>query len=120
MAEAAVRAGRRIGVFATLESTMAPYTELVRRVAREMGQEVSVCAYLCEGAFDRLQAGDAEGHDRLLAQALGQAAKEIDAAVLAQASMARAEAALAREVPIPVFGSLRLAVLRIRELVTGR
>src|SRR5205085_7235023 len=42
MAEAAVRAGRRIGVFATLESTISPSTELVRRVAQEMGQEVSV------------------------------------------------------------------------------
>jgi Asp/Glu/hydantoin racemase len=119
MAEAAVRSGRRIGVFATLESTMEPSSELVRRVARERGQEVSVRAYLCDGAFARLQSGDAEGHDELLAQALRKAAGEIDAAVLAQASMARAETRLARELPIPVFGSLRLAVLRVRELVEG-
>jgi Asp/Glu/hydantoin racemase len=119
MAEAAVSAGRRIGVFATLASTMEPSTELVRRVARGMGQEVSVRAYLCEGAFDRLQAGDTEGHDNLLSQAVGRAAGEIDTAVLAQASMARAEARLQREMPFPVFGSLRLAVLRVRELVEG-
>jgi len=117
MAEAAVRVGQRIGVFATLESTMEPSTQLVRRVAGEMGKDVSVKAYFCAGAFDRLQAGDPQGHDDLLAQAVGRAAGEIDAAVLAQASMARAEASLAREMPIPVFGSLRLAVLRVRELV---
>src|SRR5947209_9315272 len=117
MAEAAVRAGRRIGVFATLETTTGPSTELVRRVAQEMGQEVSVRPYLCEGAFDRLQAGDLEGHDDLLAEALKRAAGEIDTAVLAQASMARAEARLQRELPFPVFGSLRLAILRVREAV---
>jgi Asp/Glu/hydantoin racemase len=117
MAEAAVRAGRRIGVFATLESTLEPSTRLVQRVAQELGREVSVRAYLCEGAFDRLQAGDPEGHDQLLSAALRRAAPEIDAAVLAQASMARAESRLASELSIPVFGSLRLAVLRVRELV---
>jgi Asp/Glu/hydantoin racemase len=119
MAEAAVRAGQRIGVFATLESTLEPSSDLVRRVAGEMGREVSVRSYLCEDAFDRLQQGDAEGHDDMLAQALERAAGEIDAAVLAQASMARAESRLARELPIPVFGSLRLAVLRVREVVKG-
>ena len=117
MAEAAVRSGGRIGVFATLESTMEPSTRLVQRVARELGREADVRAYLCEGAFDRLQAGDAEGHDARLAEAVRGAVGEIDVAVLAQGSMARAEARLARELPIPVFGSLRLAVLSVRELL---
>lgn len=119
MAEAAVGAGRRIGVFATLESTLRPSTELVERVARTLGRDVQVRAYFCEGAFARLQAGDTEGHDRLLAEAVRGAAREIDAAVLAQASMARAEERLSRELPLPVFGSLRLAVLRVRE-IAGR
>jgi Asp/Glu/hydantoin racemase len=117
MAEAAVSAGRRIGVFATLESTQAPSAALVERVAGQMGREVEVRAYFCEGAFARLQAGDTEGHDAVLAEALRRAAGQIDVAVLAQASMARAEARLAREAPIPVFGSLRLAVQRVRELL---
>jgi Asp/Glu/hydantoin racemase len=117
MAEAAVKAGRRIGVFATLESTLAPSVALVERVAREMGREVEVRAHFCEGAFDRLQQGDPAGHDAILADCVGRAAGEIDVAVLAQASMARAEARLARELPIPVYGSLRLAVQRVRELL---
>jgi Asp/Glu/hydantoin racemase len=117
MAEAAVNAGRRIGVFATLESTLSPSQALVERVARQMGREVEVRPILCEGAFARLQAGDTEGHDSILAECIRGAAGEIDVAVLAQASMARAEARLARELPIPVFGSLRLAALRVRELM---
>jgi Asp/Glu/hydantoin racemase len=117
MAEAAVGAGRRIGVFATLESTLGPSTELVQRVARDSGRDAEVRSYLCEGAFTRLQGGDGEGHDSLLAESIRRAAGEIDVAVLAQASMARAEARLSRELPLPVFGSLRLAVLRVRELV---
>jgi Asp/Glu/hydantoin racemase len=119
MAEAAVNAGRRIGVFATLESTLGPSVALVERVARELRREVEVRPFLCEGAFARLQAGDAEGHDAVLSECLQRTAAEIDVAVLAQASMARAEARLSRELPIPVFGSLRLAVQRIRELVNG-
>src|SRR5438094_912448 len=69
------------------------------------------------GCFERLQAGDTEGHDAVLTECIRRAAGEIDVAVLAQASMARAEARLARELPIPVFGSLRLAALRVRELM---
>jgi Asp/Glu/hydantoin racemase len=117
MAEAAINAGRRIGVFATLESTLVPSAGLVERVAREHGKMVQVRAIFCDGAFARLQAGDPEGHDDLLAECVHRAAGEIDVAVLAQASMARAEARLARELSIPVYGSLRLAVQRVRELV---
>jgi Asp/Glu/hydantoin racemase len=116
MAEAAVQAGKRIGVFATLESTLVPSTQLVERVARSLERTTEVRSYFCRGAFERLQAGDAEGHDALLAEAVRRAGGEIDVAVLAQASMARAEARLSREIGIPVFGSLRLAVLRVREL----
>jgi Asp/Glu/hydantoin racemase len=118
MAEAAVLAGQRIGVFATLESKLAPSTQLVERVARRLDRPVSACSYFCPGAFERLQAGDPEGHDALLAEAVGRATGEIDVAVLAQASMARVEGRLSRKLPIPVFGSLRLAVLRVRELAS--
>jgi Asp/Glu/hydantoin racemase len=117
MAEAAVKAGRRVGVFATLQSTLEPSLRLVERVARELGREAEVQAFFCEGAFDRLQQGDPEGHDALLSASVRRAANELDVAVLAQASMARAEARLSSELPFPVYGSLRLGVLRVRELV---
>ncbi len=117
MAEAAVNAGGRIGVFATLESTLGPSAALVERVARRLEREVEVRAVFCAGAFTRLQAGDAEGHYTLILEAIRRAADEIDVAVLAQASMARAEARLSRELSIPVFSSLRLAVEQIRQLV---
>src|SRR5687768_3168384 len=106
MAVAAVNAGRRIGVFATLESTLEPSVALVERVAREQGRAVQVRGIFCEGAFARLQADDTEGHDGILAQCVRRAAGEIDVAVLAQASMARAESRLAGELSFPVYGSL--------------
>jgi Asp/Glu/hydantoin racemase len=114
-----VEAGPRIGVFATLESTLGPSVVLVERVAREKGKPVQASAFFCEDAFARLQSGDADGHDQILADCVHRAAGEIDVAVLAQASMARAESRLARELTIPVYGSLRLAVQRVRELVEG-
>jgi hypothetical protein len=44
---------------------------------------------LVEGAYEALMAGDQARHDDLLAAALGEAARNNDAVVLAQASMAR-------------------------------
>lgn len=117
MAEAAVNSGSRIGVFATLESTLEPSVSLVERVAREQGKTVQVRAVFCEGAFAALQAGNPEGHDSILATCLHRAVGQIDVAVLAQASMARAESRLAGQLSIPVYGSLRLAVQRVREVV---
>ena len=106
-------------MFATLESTLEPSVRLVERVAGELGRRVEARPFFCEGAFDRLQQGDTEGHDAILSGCVGRAAGDLDVAVLAQASMARVESRLAHELPIPVYGSLRLAVLRIRELVVN-
>lgn len=103
MADLAVRTGRRIGVIATLPTTLEPTTDLVRRRARAAQREVEIEAVLCPGAFEALMAGDAARHDALVAEALRQLAARSDVVVLAQASMARVVDTLAaadRRVPI--------------------
>jgi Asp/Glu/hydantoin racemase len=120
MAETAVRQGRRIGVVATLSTTLDPTSALVRRSAVEAGKPVEIVDCLIEGAFEALMGGDAATHDRLVSEALTQRLKDVDVIVLAQASIARVlESLPPGAVPAPVLSSPELGVRRLRELVFG-
>ncbi len=111
MADLAVRTGRRIGVIATLPTTLNPTTDLVRRRAAVAGKSVEVTARLCEGAFDALMSGDAARHDRMVADALRELATQVDVIVLAQASMARVVDTLpAADRRVPILASPGIAV----------
>lgn len=116
MADEAVRLGTRVGVLATLRTTLEPTAELVERRGREAGRPVEVVARVCDGAFEALQAGDRERHDELVREGLRQLAGEVDVVVLAQASMARV-AETAPDVAVPVLSSPRLGVQRAVELL---
>lgn len=89
MAELAVATASRIGVIATLPTTLDPTADLIGRCAAAAGREVAITARLCDGAFDALMAGDAATHDATVAAALEELAAEVDVIALAQASMAR-------------------------------
>ena len=89
MADMAVQMGKRIGVVATLATTLNPTTDIVQRRAIAAGKEISLVSKLCEGAFEALMSGDAGTHDQKVADALKQLANEVDVILLAQASMAR-------------------------------
>src|SRR6478672_9101039 len=52
MADLAVQTGRRIGVVATLPTTLGPTSDLVRRRAALSGKEIELTSQLCEGAFE--------------------------------------------------------------------
>lgn len=120
MAEAAVARGGRIGVVATLSTTLAPTVDLVRRVAAEAGRDVEIVEHLCEGAFAAVMAGDGATHDRIVGSAITEAMRGTDAIVLAQASMARVVDALPPEsIPAPTFASPRLGMERVRDVLAG-
>lgn len=120
MAEQAVSTARRIGVVATLSTTLDPTADLVRRVAVEQGREIELIPHLCEGAFDAVMAGDGATHDRIVGDALIHAMADVDAIVLAQASMARVVAALPDgAVRAPVLSSPELGMMRAAEVLKG-
>ncbi|HVI98386.1 MAG TPA: aspartate/glutamate racemase family protein [Sphingomonas sp.] len=120
MAVKAIAAGSRIGVVATLNTTLAPTADLVRRVAAEAGKPIELREHLCEGAFEAVMAGDGTTHDRIVGDAITQAMQGVDAIVLAQASMARVVDALpADALPAPVFSSPELGVLAARDALAG-
>ncbi|MBM7551544.1 aspartate/glutamate racemase family protein [Thalassobacillus pellis] len=89
MAEEAIRSGSKIGVVATLFTTLAPTKRLLEEKAQELGKNIELHEKLADEAYQRLTEGDKEGHDRVLAEVLSQFAEEVDVVVLAQASMAK-------------------------------
>lgn len=119
MADKATDAADRIGVIATLSTTLNPTRDLIAEFAKRKGRAPYISARVCEGAFDRLMAGDREAHDTLVLAGIEQLAAETDVIVLAQASMVNAlkkrEGAAALKVP--VLSSPELGVLRLRAQV---
>ena len=115
MAEKAIREGKKIGVIATLPTTLAPTVELIRRKATESGKIIEVVEGLAEGAFQAGQSGDPEKHDLLIRQAAEKIAGKVDLFVLAQGSMARMEAKLAEITEKPVLSSPLLGVLGVKQ-----
>lgn len=121
MADQAVQLGRRIGVAATLLTTLEPTAELVRARAAAAGRTPEVVAHLCAGAFEALGRGDAAAHDALVAAGLRDLAARADVIVLAQASMARVAAALGpADQRVPILSSPRSGVERARDVLAGR
>jgi len=89
MADEAVQMGKRIGVIATLSTTLEPTSDLVKRRAALAGKDIELVAKLCDGAFEALMGGDTATHDEIVTNALRQLSNEVDVILLAQASMAR-------------------------------
>lgn len=107
LAAAAVAAGARITVLAALATALAPTTALIEEEAARAGRTVTVRAQVICGAWDRFEAGDADGYlDRVAAALAG--VTDADVIVLAQASMA--PAADRGATTIPVLASPRLGL----------
>lgn len=115
MAAQAVEQGSRIGIVATVGTTLDPTERLIQRKASDAGKPVTTNRYLVDAAFDALLAGKPEEHDTLLKAAIEKAMGENDVVVLAQGSMARLVPALQQRVP--VLSSPRSSVEALKELL---
>lgn len=111
LADQAVKLGSRIGVVATLTTTLVPTTDLIQRRADSMDKQIELVTELCEGAFAAYSAGEYERHDQMVLDAVKRLAQQVDVVVLAQASMARIVSELSEgEVQVPILSSPSLAV----------
>ena len=117
MAEEAVRRGARIGVAATLATTLNPTIQLVRSKADAVGAIVEIVPLLADTAYQKLVAGDKAGHDADLAAALADLAASVDVVVLAQASMARVVSSLPPAAQQKCLSSPRLGMERVKALL---
>jgi Asp/Glu/hydantoin racemase len=114
MAESAVQTGKRIGVAATLSTTLEPTIQLIEETAESHGRAVEIVPSLCRGAFEAVLAGDTEKHDSMLAEALVSLRERADVIVLAQASMARVVPKLSPGAT-PILSSPELALHHVRQ-----
>jgi len=117
MAEAAVAAGRKIAVLATVSSTLGPTCRLLEARARATSARIELTPHLCDGAFDLLLAGKTEEHDRIVCGAVREAARDHDVILFAQASMARLVSCLEGELTKPLLTSPRLALQRVGRML---
>jgi Asp/Glu/hydantoin racemase len=117
MAQDAVRCGARIGIVATVATTLDPTERLILRKARECGKRVATGRYLVDRAFDALMSGRADSHDAMVRTEIDRAARENDVVVLAQGSMARLVPQL--NAPAPVLSSPRSGVEALRAVLRG-
>jgi aspartate/glutamate racemase len=117
MADAAITAGERIAVLATVPTTLTPTVALLRERAERAGRHPVISEEVIEGAFDAVVAGDRAAHDRLVAAAIERFGQDADVVVLAQASMASAAAAAI--VPVPVLTSIAPGIDRLRAFVSA-
>jgi aspartate/glutamate racemase len=116
MADEAVERGGRIGVLATLPTTLAPTAALIRARAALRGLDRVIIEKLCAGAFDAVARGDGAEHDRLVAEGLRELAGQVDVVVLAQASMARVVESLPEQDRTkPILSSPELGFRRARK-----
>lgn len=106
MMEAALDRGPCIAVAACLASTIGPTRALLERVAGERRVRPEVSEILLAEAWPHFTAGDRAAYATAIAQGLARAAPEVDAVVLAQASMA--PAAGHNTLPVPVLSSPQL------------
>lgn len=118
MADLAVQTGKKIGVIATLPTTLDPTSDLVKRRAIVANKDVEITSKLCDGAFDALMSGNSEKHDTMVAEALKDLAKQVDVIVLAQASMARVVGQLADEdKKVPILASPEIAMKHLASIL---
>lgn len=113
MARHAVSSASRIGVAATVQTTLDPTVRLIEQTARDSGKSVTVTRQLCEGAFAALLAGEGARHDEIVARNLIELAKTVDLIVLAQVSMGRVADSLGDQVSVPVLTSPRLGMEQV-------
>jgi len=116
MMDLAVRQGKRIGLLATVPTTVPASERLLQLAATEAGKKVAVQTVLCAKAFEEIKKGHVEKHNALLLREIDRLSKDVDAIVMAQVSMAALEPLLT-DTKVPVYNSGRTGFTRVREIL---
>lgn len=119
MAEKAAQEGSRIGVLATVPTTLRPTVNLIHEKSNHLNTSIETREALSAGAFDLLMDNQVEKHDAMVVATACEVAEWADTLVLAQCSMARLAPRLAEETGRPVLSSPRLGVERLKSVLAG-
>lgn len=111
MCREAVRKGTRIGVMATLPTTLNPTKNTILRVAREMNKHVELVDVLVDGGFGL----DQEQFKALMTEYAGKIADQVDVILFAQGSMAYCEEYIHDKYDKIVLSSPRFGAAALKE-----
>jgi aspartate/glutamate racemase len=118
MMELAVCQGRRIGLLATLATTVPSSERLLRIVAAENKKDIEVVTVLREEAFRAIQTGDAGTHNAILIEEIDRLSDKVDCIVMAQLSMSALAPHLSAT-KVPVYDSGTTGFGRVREMLAA-
>lgn len=115
MAVQAIRKGKRIGVLATLSTTLNPTKRLIQRCAQEMGSEVELVDSVSDGLFGKSQAE----LEKTLVKAACEISDQVDVILLAQASMTLCAEAITLATGKEVFSSPKYGAMAVAEAISS-
>lgn len=117
MAEKAVSMASKIGVVATVASTVDPSCDLISRAAQRKKKEIKITECLVDGALDvLLKTGDKKRHNEMILEKIKELEKTCEVIVLAQGSMVVLLPEL-KDITTPVLTSPELGVRKMRTLL---
>ncbi len=116
MMELAVKTGKRIGLLATLPTTVPSSERLLKIAAAEANKAIEVKTVLCSKAFEEFEKGNVEGHNKILIKEIENLSNEVDVIVMAQLSMS-ALAPYLKNTKVPVYNSGFTGFTRVREML---
>ena len=118
MFQVALASGKTIGMLATFAPSVGTMTDEFDEYVAQAGVKATLTTIVVKDAIDLLRKGDADSHNRLVAERAPELA-HCDAIMLAHFSTSRAAAAVRERVTVPVLTAPHAAVERMRALVEG-
>ncbi|SEQ10976.1 hypothetical protein SAMN05428969_2014 [Devosia sp. YR412] len=112
----AIRAGGRTAMIYTFPPAREGMEEEFREEAARLGSGAEIDSVFVPGAIEAIRAGDAQTHNRLVAEAAAQL-KGYASVVLAHFSTARAIEAVRAVTPVPVHSSPEAAVKKLKAIL---
>jgi Asp/Glu/hydantoin racemase len=116
--EEALEVGQRIGLMVSFGPALPPLKTEVEEMAAQHGLRPEIFATVAEGALEALQAGRADEHDSIVAEAATHLPR-IDVMVLGQFSLARAAAAVKARGVKHVITTPDSAVRKLRRVLNA-
>jgi aspartate/glutamate racemase len=116
MMDLAVQTGKKIGLLATLPSTVPSSERLLRLAAVEAGKQIEIETVLSTEAFKILRSGNVEKHNEILLEEIDKLSKKVDCICMAQVSMSVLESKLINP-RVPVYNSGRTGFMKAREIL---
>lgn len=118
MMEAAVCTGKRVGMLATLATTVPSSERLLRICAAEQKKDVEITTVLRAEAFEAYSKGDIETHNAMLLEEIDKLSSKVDSIVMAQLSMSALAPKLGKT-RVPVFNSGATGFARVRDMLAA-